>query len=109
LLLFAGNKIFVERHLQSHFQAQCAFKVMRSTCPFSFTFPRATPHQAVVLVFIAFFLSKAFTILWSRFWLYLPAHLEAQPGRSTGTGTSTAAAEEPVLKLKLVQVYKLCL
>lgn len=28
-----GNKIFVERHLQSHFQAQCTLKVMRSTCP----------------------------------------------------------------------------
>jgi len=33
LLLFPSNKIFVERHLQSHFQAQCTFKVMRSTCP----------------------------------------------------------------------------
>lgn len=59
----AGNKIFVERHLQSHFQAQCAFKVMRSTCPFS-ALPSPPPLslsltlsslcQAVVLVFIAY-------------------------------------------------------
>lgn len=77
LLLFAGDKIFVERHLQSHLQAQCAFRVMRSTCPFRpdpdpdpdpalHPTPKAQPPpdflpshfrglpKAVVLVFIAF-------------------------------------------------------
>lgn len=114
----AGNKIFVERHLQSHFQAQCAFKVMRSTCPFS-ALPSPPPSltlslslsslcQAVVLVFIAYIFgvfffvflllllllfcnaSKAFTILWSHFSLYLPAHLEAAPNR----GPRTAAGRD---------------
>lgn len=68
----AGNKIFVERHLQSHFQAQCAFKVMRSTCPFS-ALPSPPPSltlslslsslcQAVVLVFIAYIFGVFFFV-----------------------------------------------
>lgn len=70
----AGNKIFVERHLQSHFQAQCAFKVMRSTCPFSalplslslflsLSLTLSSLCQAVVLVFIAYIFGVFFLFL----------------------------------------------